>query len=131
LERAQALASAGDGHVAEALRSLDEGVAELGPVVTLQLLAIELELRRKTYDAALARLDAVAAQSPRKETWLERRGQILASAGRAAEAGEAFVAALAAVEALPPPRRRVRAVIELEARLRTALARSSSRAASH
>ena len=51
----------------EALRGLDEGINQLGPVVTLQLLAIDLELRRKSYDAALTRLDLIAAESERKE----------------------------------------------------------------
>ena len=127
LERAQALSAGGAAHLDEALRGLDEGIAKHGPLVTLQLYAIDLELRRKHYDAALARLETVAAQSPRRETWLARRGEILTLAGRAHEARAAFAAALAAVESLPASRRRTRAVTELEARLRAALAHSDNR----
>ena len=127
LERAQALSAGGGAHLDEALRGLDEGIARHGPLVTLQLYAIDLELRRKHYDAVLARLETVAAQSPRKETWLARRGEILALAGRAHEARAAFAAALAAVESLPASRRRTGAVTELEARVRAALAHSDNR----
>jgi predicted Zn-dependent protease len=76
LERAKVLP------VDEALRGLDEGINKLGPVVTLQLAAIDLELRRKNYDSALARLDQIAAQAERKEAWLVKRNEILKLAGR-------------------------------------------------
>lgn len=125
IERAQAIAGGPRSHpgdIIKALRGLDEGLSKLGPLVTLQLCAIELELRKKNYDAALARLDSIAAQSPRKETWLARRGEILLLAGRKIEAREAFAGALAALESLPTHSRRTRAVADLEARLRTALA---------
>ena len=81
LERANLLA-ADVGQLGEVLRGLDEGINKLGPVVTLQLAAIDLELRRKNYDGALVRLDQIAAQSQRKEAWLVRRGEILKLAGR-------------------------------------------------
>jgi len=66
-------------------------------------------------------LDSVAAQSPRKETWLERRAEILLQAGRPKEATEAYQAALKALDSLPPSRRQVPAMIELEKRVRAAL----------
>ncbi len=119
VELAQALGRAGLAD--EALRGLDQGVARLGPIVALELPAIDLELDARRYDAALARLDRVAAQSARQETWLARRGEILVRAGRAREATEAFAAALRAIESLPPQQRRVRALVELEARLRASL----------
>lgn len=119
LERAQVLA---DGrYIDEALRGLDEGIGRLGPIVTLQLLAIDLELRRKNYDAALTRLDVIAAQSERKEMWLVRRAEILRNAGRIEEARATFKAALAAIESLPPDRRQNRTVTALELRARSGL----------
>ena len=119
IERAQALAAG--GHNEEALSGIDEGVKKLGPLVTLQLFAIELELSRKSYDAALSRLEQIAVQSPRKESWLARRGEILLLAGRKNEAREAFKASLAAIEALPQHHRTTKATLELERRVRTAL----------
>ena len=59
IERARSLADAPGsnmGDTIEALRGLDEGLTKLGPLVTLQLYAIDLELRRENYDSALARL---------------------------------------------------------------------------
>ena len=121
VERAAVLAAAGGSHTREAIVGLDEGVARYGPLVTLQLPAIELELREGRYDAALARLETGAAKSSRQESWLARRGDILLRAGRPEEARAAYAAALAALETLPAPRRRTRAVAALEAHVRAAL----------
>jgi predicted Zn-dependent protease len=120
LERANVLA-ADEQHIDEALTGLDEGLSKLGSLVTLQLAAIDLELRRKNYDRALARLDQIAAQSQRKEAWLVRRGEILTLAGRDEDARTAFNAALTAIESLPPAHRQSRAVSALEHRARSAL----------
>ena len=120
LERAQVLAG-DEQRVGEALRGLDEGIDKLGPLVTLQLAAIDLELRHKNYDAALNRVDLIAAQSPRKEAWLVRRGEILKLAGRDEEARASFNAALAAIASLPAAHRQSRAVTALELRARSAL----------
>ena len=120
LERARVLA--GDKrYVEDALRGLDEGIERLGPLVTLQLAAIDIELGRKNYDAALVRLDTIAKQSARKETWLIKRGEILKAAGRNDEARAAFNAALEAIQSLPPTHRQTRAVAALERRARSAL----------
>ena len=116
IERARVITN-----VQEASRGLDEGIARLGPLVTLQLAAIDLELRRKNYDAALARLDLITAQSERKEAWLVRRGEILKAAGRNEEARAAFNAALVAIESLPTARRQNRATTALQLRARSAL----------
>lgn len=120
IERANVLA-ADVRRIDEALRGLDEGVNKLGPVVTLQLAAIDLELRRKNFDGALVRLDQIAAQSQRKESWLVRRGEILKLAGRDEEARAAFNAALNAIESLPPAHRQSRSISALELRARSAL----------
>ncbi len=121
LERSQALTGEGQAYFEEALRGLDEGIKKLGPLVVLQLYAIDVELKRKRFDTALARLESVAAQSPRKETWLARRGEILQQAGRLKEAREAYQEALKAMAALPPARRQVPKMLELEQRVQLAL----------
>jgi predicted Zn-dependent protease len=126
LERAHALTAAGDPHFAKALQGLDEGIRRLGPLVTLELYAIDLEARLKRYDDALTRLDTVSAQSPRKETWLARRGEILQQAGRPADACAAYRSALASIDALPPSRRNVPAMQELKKRVSEALAKAQA-----
>ncbi len=115
LERAQVLGG-DERYIQEALQGLDEGIKQLGPVVTLELAAIDLELRQSNCDAALTRLDLITAQSERKETWLVRRGEILKAAGRHEEARKAFSAALVAIESLPPERRQSRAMTALQLR---------------
>lgn len=123
LEHARALAAAGDAHVDEAIRVLDRGLEQLRQPVTLQLYAIDLELGKKRYDAALARLDQIASRSPRKETWLIRRGEILELADRREEAEQAYRQALSAIDSLPAGRRGNRAVQALDEQARAALER--------
>ncbi|MEO7412162.1 MAG: tetratricopeptide repeat protein [Opitutaceae bacterium] len=84
-----------------ALRGLDDGIARLGPTPALVERAIALELRLGRIDAALARLDLLAAHAERKEVFLKRRGDLFALAGRATEARGAYLQALASLEALP------------------------------
>jgi len=88
-------------NAADAVASLDEGIARLGSVVTLELRALALEEQLGRVDAAVARLDRLAAQSERRETWLKRRGDVLARAGRAGAARAAYAAAVAAIAELP------------------------------
>lgn len=107
--------------LAAAINGLDEGVAKLGSLVTLQLMAIEVEVKRKRWDAALARLALVSAQSPRKERWLLQRGEILLQAGRKVEAQHSIVAALEAIQSLPDYLRRANAITGLETKARDLL----------
>jgi tetratricopeptide (TPR) repeat protein len=125
LERARALTAAGDRFIGSALRGLDEGLERLGRPVTLELEAIELELRRGTYDLALVRVERLAQNSPRREAWLIRRGEILERAGKAPQARQAYAQALEAIDTLPPSRRWNRAVQRLQTQAEAALERLS------
>jgi tetratricopeptide (TPR) repeat protein len=121
LERAQTLAGKGGEYGKEALPGLDEAIQKLGPLVTLELAALEIEVAQKQYDGALSRIDAIAARSPRKETWLARKGDILRQAGRQEEARAAYQAALNAMDSLPPTRRNVPATVDLQKHIREQL----------
>jgi tetratricopeptide (TPR) repeat protein len=123
IERAQLLLSGGERYRDQAIRGIDEGIRKLGPIVTLELFAIEIEIADGKYDAAIARVERMEKQTARKEVWLARRGEILVKALRTDEAREAFKAALAAIESLPAYHRRTRATLELEERVRSALRR--------
>ena len=105
----------------EAIRGLDEGIRRLGPIVTLQLPAVDAELALKHTDAALARIDTVMARLQRKESWLVRRAEILRDARREEEARTNYFAALEAINRLPSAHRGTRMTLELESRIRTAL----------
>ena len=102
----------------EAVRGLDEGIAALGSIVTLELSAIDLERRRSRFDAALERVKRIALQSARQAKWLALQGEILEQAGRPDEARKAFSAALAEIESLPAGRRGNRATTQLETEIR-------------
>lgn len=117
VERAQMLMAVGPEQFGAALKGLDEGIKRLGPLVTLQLFAIDAELKQGNFEGALVRVEQVAVRSPRKETWLARRGEILRQAGRPAEAKRAYADALAALQTLPPTRRNVPAMQELAKRI--------------
>lgn len=121
LERAQALVRLGTDHIPATLEGLDEGMAVLGQVVTLQLYAIELEVELRRFDAAVTRLEQISAQSARKEKWLFRKGEILKKAGRHEDARKTLDQALTAIESLPIRRRRMKATAALEVRIRAVL----------
>lgn len=121
LQRARLMATLGRAGEQRALASLDEGLRALGPSPSLLDMAIEIEARTGATDAALARIDAMMARFPRKETLLARRGEILAAAGRSLEAWVAWSDALAAIEALPAHKRAASASMALESRVRLAL----------
>ena len=120
LELAQALNAEGQG--AEALRSLDEGIKKLGPIVPLQGYAVDLELGRKNNEAALARIETILARALRKESWFARQGDILLEAGRAPEARRLYAAALAAVNRLPGRLQQGPSMVKLQAHVNAALA---------
>ena len=69
--------------------------------MSLQLRALDLEISLRRFDDALTRVDLLTSASERRELWLKRRGDILVSAGRQAEARAAYVAAQTAIAALP------------------------------
>ena len=125
IERAHALTATGAVGLEPALEALDEGIVRLGPIVTLELAAIDLSVRIGRYDAALARIDRVAAQTARKEEWLARRGAVLERAGRLTDAREAYHAALTAIEALPSWTQSTTATTVLRTRVRSDVLRLS------
>jgi tetratricopeptide (TPR) repeat protein len=110
---------------AEAVNSLDAAMARIGPAHTLQLRALEIEETTGMIDAALSRLQKIAAGSERTEAWLKRRGDLLMRAGRMREARQAYAEALAAIAALPAWLRESPATAQLVAEL-TPLVTSSS-----
>lgn len=125
LARARVLAAAGGAHLEEALRGLDEGMARLGPSLLLQRYAIELEVQRKGYAAALARLDLLPQGLAESPPWRIRRAEILSAAGRSEEARRVYRGVLEAMEALPPPQGQTDQNQELAARARAGLSQEA------
>jgi tetratricopeptide (TPR) repeat protein len=103
------------------LASIESGLRRVGPVPSLEDAALEVELRAKQWDAALARLDRQASAAVRKERWLFRRGLVLAQADRKEQAVAAFRASLDAIDKLPPALRNPRATAMLAEQVRREL----------
>jgi len=109
-----------------ALRALDDGMARVGHVVSLELPAVDLEVELGRYDAALARLDRLAATAPPNPLWIARRGEVLDKAGRGAQARAEYAKALALIDARPAARRG-KPFVDLKRRLEMALASAEHR----
>jgi len=107
---------------AAALGALDLGLERLGPIVTLELAAVDRELEREAWDDALARLERIKQSSARQERWWSQQGDVLLRAGRPAEARDAWLAARAAIDTINPLRRNTQMVKDLESHLTEQLA---------
>lgn len=105
LQRAKLQAAVSTQGIESAIVGLDQGIQRLGAVVGLVLRAAELEEQLARVDAAVMRIETLAARSARKETWLKRQGDILQRAGRRQQARAYFQRALVALEKLPAKRR--------------------------
>jgi tetratricopeptide (TPR) repeat protein len=121
LERARAQAALGAEYLYNAVCGLDDGIARLGPVVSLELFAVELEVKRGDFEAALARVRAAASAAQNKATWLVREAEILEAWGRLAEARQAYVTALGTLK--KQGARQTPASRQLEERLEKAIDR--------
>ena len=126
LARAKAYRAAGKPYLDLAVEGLDEGMSSIGPLLTMQRLAIEIELDRGHHAGAIARIDGVLRKAPRKESWLVDKGRILASIGRQADALDVFRLARAAMNSLPPRARSTPAMTELRATISTHLDKDTS-----
>ncbi len=126
LERAKALARTGEDYLDRAIASLDEGIARLGPLITLQLYAIELELAKKNYKGALNRLDGITERAKRKEKWLAQRGDILRQAGELDQARAAYAESLSHIARLPKSRRGTPTISRLEESLQQEITKLAS-----
>lgn len=121
LESAEALREA--GRLTDAVAVLEAGIARRGPLVALAAMALDLEVALGRTGAALRRVDALIAAASRKEGWLYRRGAILESAARRAEARAAYELARAAIAAVPEHRRATEATHALQEQIEAALRR--------
>ncbi len=115
IQRADIQASLpGTGHLAEAIEGLDQGIARLGPAITLHRMAIDLEVRAGRFDDALARLEGTRSQFAQPEIIHATRGKILAAAGLTMEAVAEFSEVLATINIIPPHRRNRAITLALE-----------------
>jgi tetratricopeptide (TPR) repeat protein len=113
LEGADAIQAQGPSHYLDALRLIDSGIAAIGPAISLELRALELEKMLGRFDQALDRVSMLADGSRSKAPWLLRKGEILLLADRTDEAGHAFAKAKTLALNAPSTRRHTRSNTEL------------------
>lgn len=113
LSRAEALLEAGVPHLDKALAGIEEGMVEMGPLIVLQRVAIDINRRQGNLDAALNRVDQILQGIQRKESWLFEKARILLDMGHHEKAREQLVLAQTAVDSLPHRIRNSAAMIEL------------------
>jgi tetratricopeptide (TPR) repeat protein len=121
LARADALVQSTPAQTARAIAGLEEALTKLGGAVAIELRLIDLLAAANRLDDALAHLDRVASRAQRQESWLAKRGDLLAAGGRTCAARSAYAQALAAVARLDPRIRALAATKTLERRVRGAL----------
>ncbi len=126
VEGAKAITTEDGAHLNQALKMLELGISKVGPIVTLQSAALEAEVRQNNWDAALARVEKISAQMPRKDTWIAKKGDILVKAGRYDEARKAYQEALTAIEKLTPAQRRQPGTLDLEKQLKELVASTTN-----
>lgn len=105
----------------QALAALDAGIQRLGPLVSLEVPAFELERSLGQSSAALRRLDRLTSNVPRMDGWLLARGQVLRAAERTDEARSAYQSALDKLRALSPRRQRTQTARTMLAEAENAL----------
>lgn len=114
------------GREEEAVSVLVAGIAKLGPVPSLILKAMGMEIATGKFDAALQRVDVMRISAPRPEPWMAKRAEILDLAGRRAEALAAWQALAAHIAALPNLQRGSHSMSTLAEQAQKALRRISS-----
>lgn len=104
----------GKEHVEKGIAILDKGMKKLGPLISLRLYCIDLEISIKRYSKALVRLDSIVANANRKEKWLAQRGDILLQARQPKKARASYLESLKHIEKLPVSRRNTTTMTKLK-----------------
>lgn len=89
--RAQLQLKIGRGE--DAVNGLDDGMTRLGRLISFETAAIDIEVTRRNFSGAVARLDGLIDKMPRPWTFLVRKGEVLIMAGRGCEAVEPLLKA--------------------------------------
>ncbi|MGH7902336.1 MAG: tetratricopeptide repeat protein [Thermodesulfobacteriota bacterium] len=107
----------------DTVKGLDEALNLLGPITSLNKMALEIQIKNKSYNAALMRLNSLINNSPQREVWMMRRGEVFELMGNIKEAKSSFEEALISIEKRPEHRRRVPALVGLKEKIKYSLAR--------
>lgn len=117
LERSAITLTAGIEYRDTALKGLDQGIARLGPLVTLIQSAIDIELSLQHYQQAIRRIEQLAPAIQAIPIWQEKRADILLLSGERASACQLYREIQTTLKHLPTHKRSTQAIIELAERL--------------
>jgi tetratricopeptide (TPR) repeat protein len=118
-EAAQALAT--NGLTNESVSILEKALSRSGPIPSLQMKIVEIEVAASRYDSALGHLDSFQQSARRTEPWVARRASILAQAGRVMESRAAWKSLVDHIQKLPLQERDSHSMTLLHEQAREAL----------
>ena len=98
LSRSHVQEAQGAEALASAVADLDLAMTSLGPLIVLELRAVELEVLKGDIEAAVERLDVIIARMNRPERYLVQKADLLMGAGRFSAASAAYSLALTHLE---------------------------------
>ena len=107
------------GHIDNAIASIDDATEFFGPLVTLVEFAIDAEIGRQDYAAALDRMQKLPLVLAETPEWLSRRGKLLELLGRSDDAAHAFARARQTILKMPLHRQKTAAMQQLLSTLGT------------
>ncbi|MBT8079144.1 MAG: metallophosphoesterase [Gammaproteobacteria bacterium] len=107
----------------EVMAGIDEGVATLGPLISLLELAVDLEENRGHFAAVVKRIENMPAALKDRPRWLHRRALALEQQHRYQDALQLNRLALSRIDGLPAGRRNSPAFQALRSRVEQAHAR--------
>lgn len=85
-----------------AIQCLEKGMQQFGLLITLQELALQLEIKNALYDNAIKRINAIMKPLQRKETWLVRKAEVYEQSQQPQAAKATYREAQKAIQQLKP-----------------------------
>jgi tetratricopeptide (TPR) repeat protein len=121
IDLARAILLADSNDRASAIEALLTGLEHFGFVISLYEELVAMSLAADDFDSALGYIDEVIEALDRKETWLVRKAEVLATCGRHAEALESYQVAADAIAQLPPYIRNTYSVLTIQNHIETGM----------
>lgn len=109
------------GYADRALEELDFGMTRLGPLQTLNEMALELEMEKSKYAAALRRIEQMLGNKRSQAFLLYQKGCALQALSRKSEARQAFTETLQAIAELPVSRQNLEPLVKLKSATQVSL----------
>jgi tetratricopeptide (TPR) repeat protein len=113
LKTVRAYEEAGPDYKKHSRKAIEQGILRLGPLVTLIMTGIQLEISQQDYAQALGLLEKLPEAVKNSPKWMLRHGEILNKAGHKKEAILVNTRAIEKINNLPNSRRNSREMIQI------------------